>query len=328
MRELPLNVQTLYASLLQDVALAEGRGGSVSQRKIRGHDYLYATERDAGRRVQRLLGRAGDPEVEAAAARVRQAAARGKQRQSAIAALKAARLPAPGLVLGRVLEAVANAGLFQRGLTLVGTAAYQNYAAILGAHLTAAAVMTEDADFLVAAFAASGEVTDFEAVLKRADPTFSAKLSQYDRLPKMFSAANGFQVELLTKLGRGRKSPVEIPALGAGAEALPFMEYLAEESIEVVALHGSGVLVRVPPPLRYAAHKLLIAPERSERSAIKRRKDLVQAKEIIAIAMETDRVAWEEVLSAVRRRGPKWRCNVDASLREIDVPMRTTARGS
>ena len=39
------------------------------------------------------------------------------------------------------------------------------------------------------------------------------------------------------------------------------MEYLAEESIEAVVLYGIGVLVRVPPPLRDAVHKLLIAQE-------------------------------------------------------------------
>jgi hypothetical protein len=110
---------------------------------------------------------------------------------------------------------------------------------------------------------------------------------------------------------------VEVPGLLAGADALPFMEYLAEESAHAVVLIGPGVLVRLPPPLRYAAHKLLIAPERSGRMAVKARKDLVQASEIIAIAEATDPAAWKEVLADVRARGPKWRTNVDASLAKL-----------
>jgi Nucleotidyltransferase len=80
-------------------------------------------------------------------------------------------------------------------------------------------------------------------------------------------------MEILTKFGRGRKPPVLLEGL-CSAVAPPFMEYLAEENIEVVALYGAGVLVRVPAPVRCAAHKLLIPQELSDRALVKKRKEI------------------------------------------------------
>jgi hypothetical protein len=138
-----------------------------------------------------------------------------------------------------------------------------------------------------------------------------------DRLPKVFKSASNFSVDILTKFRRGRKSPILIEELGCSAEALPFMEYLAEESMEAVALYGTGVLVKVPPPMRYAIHKLLIAQERSGKFASKKTKDLAQARDLIDIFTEIESVTLEDVLLEARDRGPKWRRNINASLQEI-----------
>ncbi len=180
-------------------------------------------------------------------------------------------MPAPSLVLGRILEAIANAGLFRQGVVLIGTAAYQAYACPLGAYLGAAATLTNGIDLLVVSFVARGEPQDIEAILKRADP----------------------------------------------AEALPDMDYLAEESMEAVALYGAGVVVRVPPAPRYAMHKLLIARKRGGRFLAKRAKDLAQANELIDILLETDEVALLDALDSIRVRGPAWRKAIEASLREL-----------
>jgi hypothetical protein len=40
------------------------------------------------------------------------------------------------------------------------------------------------------------------------------------------------------------------------------MEYLIENPLPAVILHGSGVLARVPQPARYAVHKLIVAQKR------------------------------------------------------------------
>jgi hypothetical protein len=320
-RPIPLNFQTMYADLLQGIGLANVRHGSVSTRKIKGNDYLYVTTKDGSTRQQRSLGRASDPEAQAKAAEIRQAAANAKGLRTTVSVLKKAYIQGASLQLGKVLEAVANAGLFKQGVVLVGTAAYQTYPCLVGAYLPSSALMTNDADLLVSSFVAKDEPQDLEKILQRSDPTFKALMSRDDSLPKVFKAANNFQVDILTKFGRGRKSPILIDDLKCSAEALKFMEYLSEESVEAVVLYGTGVLVSVPPPIRYAIHKLLVAQERKAQSP-KRTKDLKQARDLIDVFLQTDSTAFEDALTEAKARGPSWRKNINASLRDIKNEVR------
>jgi len=55
---------------------------------------------------------------------IRRAAQDARLRRSTVSMLKRSGVPAPTLAMGRLMEAVANAGLFRKGLILVGTGAY------------------------------------------------------------------------------------------------------------------------------------------------------------------------------------------------------------
>ncbi len=316
MRPIPLNFQTMYADLLQGLALSDVAHGSISTKTIRGKGYTYATTKDGVTRHQQFLGPADDIKTKRHEQQIRQAAQQAKARRLTITALKTAHIPAPTLPLGRVLEVIANAGLFSKGIVLVGTAAYQVYPCLVGAYLPSSALMTNDADLLVSSFASSDPPLDLEEILRRADPTFKAHMSQDDMLPKVFKAANGFQVDILTKFGRGRKSPVAIDQLKCSAEALAFMDYLSEDTINAVALYGTGVLICVPPPQRFAIHKLLIAQER-RMSPAKRAKDLKQAGDLMDVFLETDKQYFEDTLAQACNRGPRWRKNIMTSLQEL-----------
>ena len=177
MRPIPLSLQTLYADLLQNVGLADVEHGSVSVRKIKGKDYLYVTTKDGSKRRQKSLGPADDAAAQAKAEEIRQAAARARELRTTVSALKKAYIPGPSLPLGRVLEVIANAGLFKQGVVLVGTAAYQTYPGLVGAYLPSSALMTNDADLPVSTFVAKAEPQDLEKILQRADPTFKAHMS-------------------------------------------------------------------------------------------------------------------------------------------------------
>lgn len=323
MKPIPLNLMTLYADLAQQVDGSGPRPGSISTRTIDGKRYLYTVTKDGQARLQKFLGPAGDAATKAEAAAIRRAAEQAKQTRATVTLLKNARFPAPSLVLGRTLEVLANAGLFQRGMTLVGTAAYQTYAGLVGSFLPAAGLMTNDVDVSVAEFVAGEDEEDIHAILRRADPTFEPRWTATDRLPRAFRTANGFSVDVLTRFGRGRRSPVPIEALGCAAEALSFQEYPVEDTMNAVALYGSGVLVRVPTPLRYAVHKLIIAQERAATSP-KRTKDLAQARELIDIYLATDDAALLDALDDARGRGPAWRKAITASLAALG---RDTRRG-
>ena len=205
MRPIPLNLMTLYADLAQNIDLLDATPGSIATKKRK---YVYVTRKDGSARVERYLGVADDPAVEDEVARIRQAAEHAKALRNTVTMLKQGRIAAPSLVLGRILEVLANAGLFKRGMTLVGTAAYQTYSCVLGAYLPSSALMTNDIDLSVAEFVASDEEEDIESILKRADPTFKPHWGAEDRLPRVFRSSNGFSVDILTRYGRGRKSPI------------------------------------------------------------------------------------------------------------------------
>lgn len=315
-RLIPLNLMTLYADLLQEAGNLPDKPGSISTKTVKKRKYLYHTYKDGGARIERYLGSADDPVVQERTRAIRVASERAKARRSTVTLLKSARIAAPTLVQGRILEVLANAGLFERGATLVGTVAYQTYPCILGAHLPASAFATNDIDVSVAEFVASNEEEDIETTLKRADPTFTPVWHANDHLPRMFRSKN-FQVEMLTKYGRGRKSPVPIESLGCAAEALSFQEYASEETIEAIALYGTGVLVRVPSPIRFAVHKLLVAQRRNASQLAKMQKDLRQAQELIDVLLQTDEVALQSALDEARDRGRTWKAAINASLKEI-----------
>ena len=60
----------------------------------------------------------------------------------------------------------------------------------------------------------------------------------------------------------------------------------------------------------------------NDRAKIKKAKDLAQAKELISISLDDNSDDWEDALADARNRGPKWRKNIDASLRAIGFDQR------
>ena len=315
MQPIPLSLMTLYADLVQSMDI--GAAVSVSTKVITGIRYLYASEREGMVWKQRLVGREGDPEAEAEAARVRSANSQNRQRQTTVRALKAMGLPGPSIQLGRVMQAVADAGLFKRGIVLVGTGAYTTYAPLVGAFLPAQAMMTGDADLSVAKLAATTDTAGegLLSVLRNADKSFAPVRENDDSAsPHRFTADDKFMVEVLTPPRRGKGlRTVPVPALGCSAVPLPFMDFLIEDSVETVALYRGGVQVRVPAPERYAVHKLIIAQRRDKRSA-KKPKDLMQAKALIEALHVSDPGAIEAALSAARAKGKAWRETIAKSI--------------
>jgi len=325
MRPIPLNLMTLYADLMQNVGTLAVPHGSLATKSIKNRKYVYVTTKDGRARVERYLGAADDPRVLELAEQIKQASEQAKSLRNTVSLLKQARIPAPTLVQGRILEVMANAGLFKSGVTLVGTVAYQSYACVIGSYLAATAYATNDIDISVAEFIAPEGQEDIESILKRADPSFKPLWRADDvNLPRVFQSNNS-KVEILTRYGRGRRSPVPIDGLGCAAEALSFQEYAAEDTMEVVALYGAGVLVRVPPPVRYAVHKLIVAQHRKKTELAKKQKDLRQAKELIDVFLATDENTLQDTLDAARARGKSWKTAINASLREIGREARQGA---
>jgi hypothetical protein len=320
MKQIPLSIQTLYADLVQQAHAAPRHEGSVYSQTVKGNEYLYIRRTVGAVRRDIFLGRADDKDAQVKASDARKEMTSIAQRRNIVSGLRSFGLPTPTAELGRVLDALADAGIF-RNAVLVGTAAYQCYPPIVGVALPAAALMTQDADLATASLALSadeGEET-LETILKRADKTFTG-LPGLDRraFPSHFRSASGFIVDLLTpKLRRNDKNPMPLTKLAAGAAPLQHLAWLIENPVQAVALHGAGIPIRVPLPARYGVHKLVIAQKRDAQN-VKRKKDLIQAKSLMEALADSDPWAWKDAIKDASAQGRSgWAEPIRRSLKEI-----------
>ncbi|HEX7947749.1 MAG TPA: nucleotidyltransferase domain-containing protein [Phenylobacterium sp.] len=315
-------MSTLFAELQQQVETAPP-AGSVYRRTLEGAEYIYAKVPVGAGRVDRFIGKSGDPEAEAQAASLQAGAALAAQRRRLVAMLRREGLAAPDRIMGAVLDALAHAGLFQAGAVLVGTAAYLISEPLVGRRLPSPTLMTGDLDLATASVALTAEPPErFEAILRRADPTFEGVL-QLDpqRPPSRFRNAGGYLVDLVTPTRtRDDANPVVLAELGAGAAPLQHLAWLIEGPVRTVALSGAGVLVSIPQPARFAVHKLILAQRRDASGRVKRAKDLAQAKALIEALQDSDRFALEDALADARAQGAKgWRVPISRALTEIGL---------
>jgi len=220
-------------------------------------------------------------------------------------------LPRPIPEIGEVIAALARASAFRLRSVLVGTVAYQTYAAMLGLRLPSASTMTADVDigqFTNVSVAVGDRTAPVLDVLKEVDQSFRPVSNLVDgRRATSYSAKGGIRVDFLTPdEHREPGRPQKLPALQTDAQPLAFLDFLIRDPEPAVILHGAGIHVNVPAPARYAVHKLIISRRRPEGFA-KRDKDLRQAETLLAALAEKRphelKLAWEEAYE----RGPIWR---------------------
>lgn len=325
MAPIPLAIQTIYSELVQQAHAAAERPGSVYRRTLKGAEYIYVKRSVGTTRRDIFIGRADAPDAQSRAKAIAEENRRAKERRKLVTALIAGGIPAPVRQLGAVLDVLDDAGILQHTV-VVGTSAYQCYAAIVGHVLSAATLMTQDADLATAslAIAADAEGETMEDVLKRADPTFRAVPGlKRNALPSSFRSGSGFVVDILTpQLRRTDKNPVPLRNLGAGAVPMQHLRWLTDQPVRAVALYAAGVPLSVPQPARFAVHKLLLAQKRKVEPS-KRAKDLLQAKELIAALGSSDPWSLTDALADATRQGRAgWRQPIERSLAELDLRPR------
>lgn len=330
-KRLPLTLQTTYADLLarlEDDALFE-LGGTPVLRERAGRKYWYSVQRLADHTVEKYLG-PDTAEIRARVERARHAKDDLKRRERERGRLarmcREGGLPAVDAQTGKVLLALAKAGLFRLRGVLVGTHAFRCYPALLGVEMSEAQAITEDID--VAAFHSIAVALDdrldpmLSEVLRQIGP-FVARPSLHRQPTAWRDRESGALVELLTpNEGPDREEPVELPALGAYALPLRFLDYLIHQHVRAAALYRSGVLVNVPQPARYAVHKLIVAIRRAARATEKARKDIEQSAALIRVLAEDRPDELGEALDEARKRGAAWKQAVDKGARRLPADAR------
>jgi len=321
LQPIPPALLTLYADLAQQARYAQ-RGGTVYRRAIGGASYLYAKVSVGAGRRDIFPGREDEGETQEKAEAIRRAASAAKDRRATIRTLKSRGLRGPEPWLGRVLDAVADAGLFARGVVLVGAAAYQLMEPLVGRHLPDASLITGDVDLVTVDLALKAETGEsMEAILQRADPTLSAILElDLRHFSSRFKGSEAL-VEILTPiLQRTDSLPLPLSEMSAAATPLQYRRWLTEDPVAATALWGPGVPVSVPAPARYAVHKLILAQKRLRTSREKRFKYLSQAAALIEALRQADPFAIEDALEDARRQGTDgWEKPISRSLAELGL---------
>jgi len=323
--DLPLSVHTTYQDLLSahlDHAL-HTIGGTPFVKELPQGRYWYARQRIGDRPVDKYLG----PDSEAMRSRIE-----GMQAQAEadkmfemrcallVAQLRGAGLPTVDRQTGSLIQAMARAGVFRLGGTLIGTQAFRLYSAELGHAFSGRLAVTQDVD--IAAFEnlklAVQDKTDpsLPETLKSLALEPAPTLDPKGRPTRWRTPATGLLVEFLTPKMQSRQEVLKLEPLDIYAQTLPFLNFLIADPIPAVALYRSGVLVQIPRPERYAIHKLIVAQRRTGSGVAKIAKDLLQAETLIRV-LSDDRphelaASYEDAIG----RGAKWRNAISASLKQ------------
>lgn len=324
---LPETVQALYAELLDQVRQAEadpGSSGSFVSKEIRGVRYWYLQRLEAGRKRQIYLGRE-TPDLHARIQAAQQdrhgRAADERQRRDVVAMLAAGGAAHESAAVAQVLRILSDAGVFRHGAALIGTQAFSCLANLLGVRFTAQSLRTADIDVAhpaVAMPAARASRTMLDE-LRDADSRFVEvpSLDARDASSSFRVRGRDLRVDFLTPRSRGGTRPVYLPHLGTAADPIAGLDYLLEDTIPAVVVAGSGVLVRVPAPGRFALHKLWVSRRRPASEQTKARKDMRQSEqllEVLAVDRPEDLVrAWD----ALQMRHGMQR-TIAATLKRID----------
>lgn len=253
-----------------------------------------------------------------------EADARKKERARLIRLLRAEGFLGTDGATGSLLAAMAGAGVFRLGGTVIGTHAFRLYEGELGVRYRFdQTAMTQDMDIasferLSLSLSQDDQVsTSMQDVLSgfAFDPVPSVEPGQVWRWRQ---TRNDTLVEFLTPSFRPEEDIRPLEALGVSAQSLHYLNYLIASPIPAAVLYRSGVLVQIPRPERFALHKLIVADRRREgMDSLKSQKDRRQAEFLIAILLEDRPDDLAEALEDLRSRGPQWNVRLDRSLARI-----------
>ena len=322
-----MSAYTDLVRLLKDDALS-GVEGKPTLKKRGDKAYWYAARRVGTEMRFIYIGEDSD-ETRVRIDRIEELRSTAKKRQAErsrlVRLLRAEGMTPTDRATGSILSAMAAAGTFCLGGTIVGTNAFRLYEGELGIRLPLGG-MTNTGEIDIAQFEKLSV-----ALQDQVDPglveTFSAL--KFDLVPglnkgrtwRWAQGGSGQLVEFLTP-AFGDETIRDLPALGVGAQALNYLNFLIAEPIRAAAIYRSGILVQVPRPERYAIHKLIIADRRRDGAgSLKSAKDREQATFLIEALAEDRPDDLARAYVTAMEVGPRWREHIGNSLKRLPETM-------
>jgi hypothetical protein len=222
-----LTSQTLYAELLeQTMALEASRSaaslsGTFTTRVVKGRTYHYYVYRDVAGKYQQVYLGADSEQLRQFVARVRaekrQMSADFKRVEELCSALQATGAMATPQPHAKVIQALADSGLFRFGMVMVGTHAFAVIGNMLGVRWSTA-TRTQDVDFVydpdIDVGVSDAEELNIPDVLKKLDMGFIPIPKLNHRHPSTSFRVRGkeLRVDFLTPMtGKARTQPIHLP---------------------------------------------------------------------------------------------------------------------
>jgi hypothetical protein len=321
----------LYAELLEQLATAEGHrefgslNGSFVEKKVKGELYWYFKTSEGMAQKEFYVGRgAKADEVMDSYQAGRTGAEQQESRIQVMASmLRQGVVHAVDPASGKVIRALAAAGVFHLGGVLVGTHAYLALGNAMGVRW-GSALATQDIDFAThravikeseLAVAIPRGIADIPKALDALEMGFLPVPGMSPRSPSTSFKVKGqeLRVDLLTP---GSGKPIHIPRFKTAAAALPFLDFILEDAFPAVVVNGGATFVKVPTPARFGVHKLAVADQRPLVEQAKAEKDRAQAVEILSWLMTNRPGDLDRVLEELRtKRRTAWTVRIARSAR-------------
>lgn len=299
-----------------------------------GKSYWYDTFR-VGTDVRKTYIGEDTPELTTRLDRLSELRAQAEDRQAnrtrLIRILRAEGFMRIDAATGSLMSAMARAGVFRLGGTIVGTHAFRLYEGERGVRYRFDdTAQTRDMD-----------IASFERLSLALEDTVSPRLQDvfrdfaFDPVPSLRpehvwrwkQTRNELMVEFLTPSFEADETIKPLAALGVDAHSLHHLNYLIQDPIKAAVPYRSGVLVQIPQPERYAIHKLIVADRRQGGpNALKSVKDRAQAAFLIAALAEDRPDELREAYEVAMATGPKWETRLTRSLAKMDETRAILAR--
>lgn len=329
-----METQTLYAELMEQLIVLEahrsiGRlSGCFTTKVVKGTTYYYFQYSDPGGIPRQVYIGKKIPSLEKVVERFLTEREAFKPDLDHIQRL-CAQLRAGGALImdtpsAGVLKAFARSGVFHLNAVLVGTHAFTVLGNLLGARWRSSAAKTQDVDIaseLVMRIAVPNIQADIPQILERLEMGFLPVPPFNPKNPSTSFKVRGkpLRVDFLIPVVKANeRKPVFISRFNVAAQPLRFLDYLIENPEQGAVINGSGILVNIPTPARFAFHKLIVSQEREATMHAKVEKDIIQAAQVFSVLAEERPgdllLAWDEV----KRRGKGWvkRISVGLSIME------------
>lgn len=323
-KELSMAAQAAYAEVLDQRQSIDLQGlaplsGKFQKKTVKGSTYWYLGYRDIDGRVKTVYV---GPDNDRVRTLMDKAAASGvpnevvtRQASAAIA------LGCMGLADKhfRIINRLAQYGLFRSGGVLIGTHAFLTLGNMLGVHWAHAAA-TLDVDFAHAgkniSIALPGDVQfDAKSAIDSLEIGLLPILSLDGKSGAQYRnpADPELRIDFLTCEHRA-PGYVRVPNTNLVLEPLKFMEFSLQQGTQgvVMSKNGQSCIATIPSPARFAIHKLIVFGERAPAARVKSQKDLLQAASLICYMKNSGRKqdvsdAWADALS----RGKGWRTRAE-----------------